>query len=92
MDYDENIHLHVGYYENEMDIEAIALKRKGTETWDIFINFQENGVPEPPIRFKKIEPFGCQIMSISITNFNEEICYVFLKNWIESQIKNDSNQ
>jgi hypothetical protein len=37
--YDPNLHLHIGYYDNGLDYEATAYKRKQGDAWDVFFNF-----------------------------------------------------
>lgn len=36
MEFDDKFHLHVGYYENNNDIEAIFLKQKDKDVWYLF--------------------------------------------------------
>ncbi|PYZ96640.1 hypothetical protein CR205_13130 [Alteribacter lacisalsi] len=70
--YDDKHHLHLGYYEDNCDYEAIAFKRQLEDVWDIFFDFQGYG-------FKNITPkdeltldlFGTRIFSID----NKEIDY-----------------
>lgn len=42
--YDEGYHLHLGYYENGYDLEAVAFKRKADDIWDVFFNFEQYGL------------------------------------------------
>lgn len=59
----EEGHLHLGYYENGHDLEAIAFKRKGIDTWDVYFD-SDIHIP-PSIRNKAYTPyFGYQIFVI----------------------------
>ena len=63
--YDNRYHLHIGYYENNYDIECVALKRKSEEVWDVFFDFDNFGyqslIPENAIF---IEGYGNRIFSV----------------------------
>lgn len=39
--FDETMHLHVGYYENNLDIEGIFLKVLDEDIWCLFYNDEE---------------------------------------------------
>lgn len=42
--YDNSQHLHIGYYENNYDIEAIGYKRVDEDIWDVYFNFESYGI------------------------------------------------
>ena len=44
VEYDENYHLHLGYYENNCDFECVAFKRKMEDVWDVFFDFEQYGL------------------------------------------------
>ncbi|MDQ0229037.1 DUF3986 family protein [Metabacillus malikii] len=71
MVYDDRYHLHIGYYENGHDIEAIALKRLNEDIWDIFFDFEFYGFQVPTEKSERLEYFGIKIFSIE----NEELDY-----------------
>ncbi len=64
MDYENNKHLHVGYYESGYDIEGIALKVSNKQSWDVFFNFKDYNLPIPS-KFRKASEssFGTRIFS-----------------------------
>jgi hypothetical protein len=41
----EDVHLHLGYYQEGHDLEAIAFKRKGIHTWDIYFDSDQYNLP-----------------------------------------------
>jgi Protein of unknown function (DUF3986) len=42
--YDDKYHLHIGYYENNLDYESVAYKRLSEDVWDIFFDFKQYGI------------------------------------------------
>lgn len=87
MVYDETQHLHIGYYENGLDFEAVGLKQVENDVWDIYFNFLEHNLDEPSINFHKVEPFGCKILSISKIDLSSEEAAEYFKIWIEKEVK-----
>lgn len=86
VEYDENYHLHVGYYENNSDIECIALKRKSEDVWDVFFNFEQYGLKNlTPKNALTIEGFGSKIFFI----YTKELDYARgveqFEQWLLSQ-------
>ena len=67
--YDDRYHLHLGYYENGFDIEAIAFKRKSQGIWDIFFDFEQYGL-KAPVPATKLKGFGVRIFSIDVEEFD----------------------
>ncbi|MCY9389813.1 DUF3986 family protein, partial [Bacillus haynesii] len=65
MNYDETKHLHISYNKKGLDLEAIGLKRLDVDMWDVYFNFQDHSINEPPLRVSKVNPFGCKIFSIA---------------------------
>ncbi len=64
MNYENNKHLHVGYYEDEYDIEGIALKIFNEQSWDVFFNFKDYDLPIPSkFRNASESSFGIRIFS-----------------------------
>jgi hypothetical protein len=41
----EGLHLHLGYYQERHDLEAIAFKRKEIHTWDIYFDSDQYNLP-----------------------------------------------
>jgi len=61
MRYDSRYHLHLGYYENGHDLEAVALKQEKEAVWDVFFNCNDEQADE----------FGSRIFSI----FQDDLDY-----------------
>ena len=55
MRYDSRYHLHLGYYENSHDLEAVALKQENEAVWDVFFNCND----------EQSDEFGTRIFSIT---------------------------
>ena len=72
VEYDENYHLHLGYYENNFDFECVAFKRKSEDVWDVFFDFKHYGftnlIPENAL---SIDGYGSRIFFIN----TEELAY-----------------
>ena len=81
--YDDEYHLHLGYYEDNRDYESIAFKRQSEDIWDIFFDFKQYGFKKiTPENELTLEPFGTSIFSIC----NKELDYHFgvqrFKQWL----------
>ncbi|MFK3937618.1 DUF3986 family protein [Alkalihalobacillus sp. NPDC078783] len=60
--FDETMHMHVGYYENNHDIEGIFLKVLDEDIWCLFYNDDEYEVKIPDKRvYPFSEDFGCLV-------------------------------
>ncbi|MFX3624811.1 MAG: DUF3986 family protein [Ectobacillus sp.] len=67
----EDGHLHLGYYEDGHDLEAIAYKRKGEDIWDVYFDFTKN-VP-PSMKDKVYIPYlGYHILVIQSNELTYE--------------------
>lgn len=40
----EDLHLHLGYYQDGYDLEATAFKRKGANIWDIYFDSDQYNI------------------------------------------------
>ncbi len=82
--YEDRYHMHLGYYENGFDLEAVAFKRQSQEVWDIFFDFKEYGLKKP-VQDTELKGFGIRVFSIEI----EELDYNFgakkFKQWLSNQ-------
>ncbi|WP_186580202.1 DUF3986 family protein [Aquibacillus kalidii] len=82
--YDDRYHMHLGYYENGFDLEAIAFKRQAQEIWDIFFDFEQYGMKKT-IQESELKGFGIKIFSIEM----EELDYHFgaktFEQWLTNQ-------
>ncbi|WYP26754.1 DUF3986 family protein [Alkalihalobacillus sp. FSL W8-0930] len=66
--FDETKHMHVGYYENNHDIEGILLKALDKDIWCLFYNDKEYEVKIPDTRvYPFVESFGYLVGMYSIS-------------------------
>lgn len=81
---DDSKHSHIGYYEDDYDIEAISYKRVGEDVWDVYFNFVFYGVERIPLE-KEIymdDYAGYYVFSIYQENPSwEEECAAF-ETWL----------
>ncbi|MGD7007952.1 DUF3986 family protein [Metabacillus sp. 84] len=82
--YDDRYHLHVGYYENGEDFEAIAYKRQSQETWDIFFDFEQYGLSKPILR-TRLKDGAMWIFSIDKDELNSHYGAEKFKQWLSAQ-------
>ncbi|MFC4388288.1 DUF3986 family protein [Gracilibacillus marinus] len=86
--FDENLHMHVGYYEDGHDIEGIFLKVYEKDIWCLFYNDE---IYKIKISNKSVYPFINNfghlvgIHHISAPDFTEEQGNQLLKKFLESQ-------
>ena len=84
--YDDNYHLHLGYYKNDCDYESIAYKRQSEDVWDIFFDFKEYGLKNITQENElTLEGFGTRIFSISDNDLNYEIGVRKFEKWLSIQ-------
>ncbi|MDE1362858.1 MULTISPECIES: DUF3986 family protein [Bacillus] len=86
MNYDETQHLHISYNKKGLDLEAVGLKRQDVDVWDVYFNFQDHTMDEPPLRFSKIDPFGCKIFSITSKDLSEDEASQYFELWIKHEL------
>ncbi|MDV2686792.1 DUF3986 family protein [Alkalihalophilus lindianensis] len=85
--FDENLHLHVGYYEDDQDIEGIFLKVYEKDIWCLFYNDETY---EIKISNKSVYPFIndfghlVAIYDISTPGLTQEQGNQLLKKFLES--------
>lgn len=83
--FDETIHVHVGYYENNHEIEGIFLKVLNEDIWCLFYNEEEYEFKIPNTKlYPFLEGFGCLVGMYSITegDLTQERGNEFLKQFI----------
>ncbi|WP_246944935.1 DUF3986 family protein [Bacillus pinisoli] len=84
--YDDRYHLHVGYYENGFDLEAIALKRKSHEVWDFFFDVEQYGLSHlVQDREFYLDGFGIRILSIEIKELDYSVGAKKFEEWLFKQ-------
>lgn len=86
MIFDDRYHLHVGYYEDQKDLEAIFLKVKGQKIWCMFFenSFYECDLPEE--KYPSIKDFGLLvgIYSIESEDLSDEQGSKLFENFLKS--------
>ncbi|KYG32977.1 DUF3986 family protein [Priestia endophytica] len=71
--YDPNLHLHIGYYDNGLDYEATAYKRKQGDAWDVFFNFAAYNISSSnQDKENYLEHEGFKIFSVRSKNLDYE--------------------
>lgn len=71
MEYEKDLHLHLGYYEGGYDIEGIALKVAEKDEWRVFFDFGQYGFPVPiGLERGNEEPYGVHIFTVSDEQVN----------------------
>lgn len=69
--FEDNVHLHVGYYENGYDLEGIFLKVYNKDIWCLFYNDETNDIRLPDkLAYPYINDFG---NLIGIYNICDEV-------------------
>ncbi|MCY7753504.1 DUF3986 family protein [Bacillus haynesii] len=86
MNYDETQHLHISYNKKGLGLEAVGLKRLDVDVWDVYFNFQDHTMDEPPLRVSKIDPFGCKIFSITSKDLSEDEATQYFELWIKFEL------
>ncbi|MFE8698759.1 DUF3986 family protein [Cytobacillus sp. FJAT-53684] len=86
VEYDGNYHLHLGYYENNNDIECVALKRESEDVWDVFFDFKQYGFQNlTPKNSLSIEGFGSRIFFINTKELAYDRGAEQFEKWLASQ-------
>ncbi|WP_145685317.1 DUF3986 family protein, partial [Bacillus paralicheniformis] len=49
-------------------------------------NFQDHAIDEPPLKFSKIDPFGCKIFSITSKDLSEDEATQYFELWIKHEL------
>lgn len=86
VEYDENYHLNLGYYENNCDYECVAFKRKTEDVWDVFFDFEQYELTNLMARNALlINGYGSRIFFI----YTKELDYAWgaeqFEQWLSSQ-------
>lgn len=84
--YDSKYHLHLGYYEQGYDFEAIAYKKNQTNTWDVFFDFESYNLKIPE-KYKEqyYEKYGVKIFSLHTNDLDYTLGSSELKKWLIQQ-------
>lgn len=83
--YDERYHLHLGYYENGYDLEAVAFKRRSDDIWDIFFSFEQYGLrPIDQENDMSSEEFGTRIFSIQSKDLDYDFGSKRFEQWLST--------
>ncbi|PFA25680.1 hypothetical protein CN373_00485 [Bacillus cereus] len=84
--YDPRYHLHLGYYENKYDFEAIAYKQKENNIWDIFFDFKMYMLALPAEYSKQsYENHGVHIFSIRTEDLDYNLGTSEFTKWLIQQ-------
>ncbi|WP_113929468.1 DUF3986 family protein [Bacillus sp. P14.5] len=84
MNFESHQHLHIGYYENGFDLEAVAYKIQGVDKWVVFLDAEQDlsifkGVLE---EHNKNVSFGYEIFTVNTDDLSYESGQVRLMDWL----------
>ncbi|MDP7981533.1 DUF3986 family protein [Bacillus sp. WLY-B-L8] len=81
--YDSKYHLHLGYYEQGNDFEAIAYKKNQTNIWDVFFDFEMYNLKIPEkYKDQYYEKYGVKIFSICTDDLDYTLGSNEFKKWL----------
>ncbi|MGO5005149.1 DUF3986 family protein [Bacillus wiedmannii] len=75
-------HLHLGYYEDGHDIEAIAYKRTDKDIWDIFLDFDHYKISLNRDNYEYKEYDGYKILSLSTHDLDYDYGVLQFTKWL----------
>lgn len=67
VEFDERFHLHVGYYENNYELEAIFLKQQDQDVWYLFFENEVYHLKLPKEEYSESTDFGTLIGKYTVT-------------------------
>lgn len=84
VNFDSTMHLHLGYYENHYDIEAVAYKIVNKDVWYVFIEKEEAEKIKGVIKhFPFYEHYGYHIFTVEISDLTFEHGSEKLTKWLK---------
>ncbi|WP_044895236.1 DUF3986 family protein [Bacillus alveayuensis] len=74
MKFDSNQHLHLGYYENNVDLEAVAYKIQNENKWVVFLDHEQDTTLVQKIlnQYNYHEKYGYKIFTIDADDLSYE--------------------
>ncbi|MGG4462592.1 DUF3986 family protein [Micromonospora provocatoris] len=82
--YKENLHFHVGYYENNFNIETIGYKIKHSNEWVFFIESSSQISKNLVNKYELFSDLGFLIFSMHITDLTHNLAYQKFIDWLIS--------
>ncbi|RZT21339.1 DUF3986 family protein [Fictibacillus sp. BK138] len=83
IEYDDNYHMHLGYYENNCDYESVAYKRLTEDIWDIYFDFKQYGIENTNlVNELTIEGSGTRIFSVNQKELDYDIGVQKFEKWL----------
>ncbi|MGD6847297.1 DUF3986 family protein [Rossellomorea aquimaris] len=85
MIFDSKQHLHIGYYENDLDIEAIAYKIKSEDKWIVFLDSEQdlNMFKDTLNQLELYENYGYKIFSVEVDDLSYEYGLEKFTEWLK---------
>lgn len=85
MNFDPNQHLHIGYYEDNVDLEAVAYKIMNENKWVIFLdNEQDTTLVNKLLKPNDLyENYGYKIFTIGTDVLTYEVGSIHFENWLK---------
>ncbi|XQY90163.1 DUF3986 family protein [Metabacillus sp. HB246100] len=84
MIYDDKYHLHIGYYEDGFDLQAVAFKRQSQDIWDIFFDFEQYDFNNT-VSKTVLKGFGYHIFSIETEDLDYQYGALVFEQWLFNQ-------
>ncbi|APH04814.1 DUF3986 family protein [Bacillus weihaiensis] len=84
MIYDDKYHLHIGYYEDGFDLEAVAFKRQSQDIWDIFFDFEQYDFNNT-VSKTELKGVGYHIFSIETEDLDYQDGALVFEQWLLNQ-------
>ncbi|WAA13155.1 DUF3986 family protein [Fervidibacillus halotolerans] len=87
MNFDSTVHLHIGYYEDSVDLEAIAYKLLNEDKWIVFLNDdQDVSLLEGVLhQYDYYDQLGYRIFDIQTKDLTYERGSKLFKDWLKSR-------
>ncbi|OQO97297.1 hypothetical protein BSK33_17900 [Geobacillus sp. 44B] len=93
MKFDPNQHLHLGYYENNVDLEAVAYKIQNVaykiqngNKWVVFLDHEQDTTLVQKIlnQYDYHEKYGYKIFTIDADDLSYEVGSKLLEEWLKT--------
>ncbi|ARA98707.1 DUF3986 family protein [Geobacillus thermodenitrificans] len=86
MKFDPNQHLHLGYYENNVDVEAVAYKLEHTNQWVVFLDHEQDTTVVKRIldQYDLHEKYGYKIFTVETDELSYDVGSKLLEEWLKA--------
>ncbi|AKU27433.1 hypothetical protein AVP43_00144 [Geobacillus stearothermophilus] len=86
MKFDPNQHLHLGYYENNVDLEAVAYKIQNENKWVVFLDNEQDTTLVKKIldKYDFHEKYGYKIFTVDADDLSYEVGSKLFEEWLKA--------